>query len=304
MTVTGRTYTTTRPRGFAPWAPRAASIELLGLVLGVLDEYRDQLPLTARQIFYRLVGAHGYEKTERAYERLCALLARARRARLVDFAAIRDDGTTVYEAPGWSSPAGFWAAVRTTARRYRHDLSDGQPYYREVWVEASGMAPQAARVAHAFGVDVYSAGGFNGLTDKWETVQRLAAQSRPVVILHAGDHDPSGCAIIDALADDVAAFVAELAPALPLEFVRVAVTPAQIGRYRLPTAPQKSTDRRGEHMAATVQAEALPPDVLAAELRAALDAFTDPDALAAAHDAGAAERAQILDVLRRMDGTA
>ena len=33
-------------------------------------EYEDYLPLTIRQIFYRLVGAHEYEKTERAYERL------------------------------------------------------------------------------------------------------------------------------------------------------------------------------------------------------------------------------------------
>ena len=30
----------------------------------------DHLSLTIRQIFYRLVGAHGYEKTEQAYDRL------------------------------------------------------------------------------------------------------------------------------------------------------------------------------------------------------------------------------------------
>ncbi|HEX4061251.1 MAG TPA: hypothetical protein VHY58_09555, partial [Streptosporangiaceae bacterium] len=65
-TVTGRTYTATRPRGFAHWSPRP---DTLDLVRGVLEEYAAQLPLTARQIFYRLVGAHGFDKTETAYAR-------------------------------------------------------------------------------------------------------------------------------------------------------------------------------------------------------------------------------------------
>ena len=43
---------------------------LLVPVNAVLHEYADHLPLTIRQIFYRLVGAHGYEKTEQAYDRL------------------------------------------------------------------------------------------------------------------------------------------------------------------------------------------------------------------------------------------
>src|SRR5262249_57158880 len=72
----------TRVRGFAPWAPRGATAGLLDQVRGVLEEYEDYLPLTIRQIFYRLVGAHEYEKTERAYARLSEHLNRARRARL------------------------------------------------------------------------------------------------------------------------------------------------------------------------------------------------------------------------------
>src|SRR5262252_4762273 len=80
----------TRVRGFAPWSPQEATLQLLDQVRGVLDEYEDYLPLTIRQIFYRLVGAYEYEKTEQAYNRLCEHLNRARRARLIDMRAIRD----------------------------------------------------------------------------------------------------------------------------------------------------------------------------------------------------------------------
>jgi len=47
----------TRVRGFAPWSPEKATLALLDQVQGILDEYVDHLPLTIRQIFYRLVGA-------------------------------------------------------------------------------------------------------------------------------------------------------------------------------------------------------------------------------------------------------
>src|SRR3954464_13460273 len=72
-----------RPKGYAPWRPQTKSRVLLERVHAVLAEYEQQLPLTVRQIFYRLVGAYRYEKTDAAYERLANLLVRARRARLI-----------------------------------------------------------------------------------------------------------------------------------------------------------------------------------------------------------------------------
>ena len=41
-------------------------MELLEQVRSILAEYADYLPLTVRQVFYRLVGVHGYDKTEQA----------------------------------------------------------------------------------------------------------------------------------------------------------------------------------------------------------------------------------------------
>ena len=50
-----------------------------------------------RQIFYRAVGKRDYGKTEAAYKQLLYVSAKGRRARLIEFDAIRDDGTAVEE---------------------------------------------------------------------------------------------------------------------------------------------------------------------------------------------------------------
>src|SRR5262244_702721 len=102
----------TRVRGFAPWSPEKATLELLDQVQGVLDEYAAHLPLTIRQIFYRLVGAHDFEKSERAYQRLVEHLNRARRARIIPMDAIRDDGGVISEPNHWNSTEHFIATVR------------------------------------------------------------------------------------------------------------------------------------------------------------------------------------------------
>jgi len=83
-----------RPRGFVADWRQVDTLALLDQVMAVLDEYAEQLPLTLRQILYRLVGACLYENIERAYKRLTEALNKARRARLVPMVAIRDDRFT------------------------------------------------------------------------------------------------------------------------------------------------------------------------------------------------------------------
>ncbi|WP_335938579.1 hypothetical protein [Streptomyces sp. PTD5-9] len=218
-TVSGRTYKRTRVRGFADWAPRPHVLALVDQVRHVLDENHAFLPMTARQVFYRLVGAHGYDKTEQAYARLLETLNRARRARMVPMNAIRDDGGTSMPAGGWDSPAQFWRSVRRTAEHYTHALDDGQPVAVELWVEAAGMVPMVARIAREYGVDTYSSGGFDSVTVKYEAAQRISWRDTATTVLHLGDHDPSGLSILDSAAADISAFIdgfgAPLRPPLP-----------------------------------------------------------------------------------------
>src|SRR5689334_21276306 len=46
-----------RPVGYAPRAPRGATLETLRQIRAVLDARADYWPITPRQILYRLVGA-------------------------------------------------------------------------------------------------------------------------------------------------------------------------------------------------------------------------------------------------------
>lgn len=92
-----------RVRGFVQWRPQRGTLAVLDQVRAVLAEYAAYLPLTIRQIFYRLVGAHDHPKTEAAYERLCNYLNRARRAEMIDMSAIRDDGGQRFQSCGWPS---------------------------------------------------------------------------------------------------------------------------------------------------------------------------------------------------------
>jgi len=238
----GADRTSTRPRGFIQWSPRAATCELLDQVQAVLAEYSEYLPLTIRQIFYRLVGSVGYDKTERAYGRLVEHLGNARRARIISFESIRDDGGADLRPNAWASAEEFLETYRYSAAHLQLDRTEGQKTRLAVICEAAGMAPQLASVANPFGITVLSSSGFDSITEKYSFARRLVDHDRPTEVLHIGDHDPSGVHMFLSYLEDVEAFTRELGGRA--SFTRLAVTPGQIRDLRLPTAPPKSTDRR------------------------------------------------------------
>jgi hypothetical protein len=271
----------TRVRGMASWTPRTKTLPLLENVNEVLEQYVEQLPLTLRQIFYRLVAAYAYEKTEQAYSSLGETINRARRAELIDFSAIRDDGVTARWPREFVSPEQFWDMVNEQIEDFELSAQDGQPHYLEIWVEAAGMVPQAFEAGNPkYGTPVFSSSGFDSTTAKYDAACRFLDRDRPTVVIHVGDYDPSGIALFEAAREDVSAFFVDLGGSEPPQFVRAAVTPEQIERFQLPTAPPKKKDKRSAFTdTRTVQAEALPPDVLQAEIVAVLEEFVDQDAL-------------------------
>ena len=277
----------TRPRGFAPYRPQPEALALIAATRAVLEEYREHLPLTLRQVYYRLVSRELVGKTESEYGRLCEILGRARRGRLLDMSAFRDDGFRQGEAPGWDDADQVVRAVAGTVAGYTRDRQDGQRRRLVLWCEAAGMVPQLERVAHEYSVPVFSSGGFDSITAKHAQARAIADDERPTFVLHVGDHDVSGVHLYGSLDEDVRAFVQHYAGTCT--FARLAVTPEQVERYGLPQAPPKATDRRAFE-GLTTQAEALDPRTLADIVREAIEAEQDAETRRAVIEREHAER--------------
>lgn len=255
-----------RPIGYADWSPRADTRDLLRDVDDVLEQYEDHLPLTIRQVFYALVAAGRIDKTETSYNRLSEHLNRARRARLIPMQALRDDGVSVIEQDAYTGVEDFHEATALRAGTYVRDRQAAQPYRIELWAEAGGMMPQLSAVTSAYGVPVYSAGGFVSLSGLHQIAARALRSARPLIVLHVGDLDPSGESIFDRIAADARAFVLQDRTTTAPDLIarRVALTRDQVAEHQLPTAPTKELDSRAKRwQGTTCQLEALPPDTLA-----------------------------------------
>ena len=290
-----------RPRVYiADYRPHESTKRLLGDVLAVLDEYQKHWPLTCRQVFYRLVGAYGYDKSESFYAKLCHHVANARRARVIDFAALRDDGVTTYAMDHYADSDAFLAGMRAKAQAYRRDLMADQECHVEIWSEAAGMCQQLARIGEDFSIRAYSSSGFDSLTAKKALADRICSIGKPAVILHCGDYDPSGQAIFETVAEDVRAFVlADRSHGLiDVEFHRIALTADQVEDFDLPTAPAKASDSRSKNWKGeTCQLEALAPDRIAVLVQAAIYGIVDTDLMDEALAVEEVERAQLTTLL-------
>lgn len=287
---------TSRPKGYMEWNPKPETALIVDQTQSILREYSGYGPMTVRQIFYRLVGNHGYDKTERAYKRLAEYLVKARRAGMIDFGRIRDDGgTTSGGAHGFETVDEFLEDLANYGQAYRITRTLGQPYHVELWCEAEGMVPMLGQMSAQFGVAVTGTGGFSSLTVTHGFAQRVAYRSKPTVLLHVGDFDPSGESIFTSMCEDIGAFVAAKTGGRVVErgtvmdrdgdklFIprRIALTSDQVDEYNLPTAPPKPSDSRSTNwVGETTQAEAMPPDLLSEVVKEALNEWWDPDVYA------------------------
>jgi hypothetical protein len=262
-------------------------------VQSILGEYRDQLPLSRRQVLYIGDGAY-WVKTEDD-EKIGYVVQQARRSGLIPWKWIRDD--SVYESvpPAYADLESFWNGVREEAAGYTRPRLEGQAYGTEVWCEAAGMIPQLRRVAWRYGVPVYSSSGSDKDTLKFAAAARFA--ERPTLVLHIGDFDPDGLTIFDSVAADVEALARGFAEQagreleLPCEFVRLAVpdeqariltlNPLTERQRRRFEDPARAKQRRGDFdwlaFGGTVQAEAINPRELARLLEEAIRSRIDLD---------------------------
>jgi hypothetical protein len=113
---------------FKKYRPQARSMGLIRDIKSVVDELVEQWPITLRQIFYRLIGAYGYAKTDQFSSKVQEMLAELRRGGQISMDVIRDDTLTVIEQAGFTGVPGFWKSVRYQAEHYARLRQEGQKF--------------------------------------------------------------------------------------------------------------------------------------------------------------------------------
>ncbi len=303
---------TGRVKGFATWRPQKKTQVLIEDIERVLEEYRSYLPMTVRQVFYRLVGL-GHPKSEGFYDKVQDVCNRARRSGRISFAAIRDDGVSRQdgETPEYcyEDPEEYYETHEALGNYYKRSWHVDQPAYVSVLCEASGMVPMVARAVRDYRVPVASSSGFDSLTVKHdlfrEALRREVEFSQRTILLHLGDHDPSGVSVYESMAEDLDAFGRDRGQEGLIEVRRVALTPLQIRALSITTQPDevKPSDSRARSfiergLEPAAQLEAIPPDTLSAIVRQAVESTLDLDILAASR---AQENAEYEEVQRKLD---
>lgn len=152
-------------------------------------------------------------------------------------------------------------------------------------------------VCDELGVPYVATRGFPSITLMYESAIELAERGKPAYIYYFGDHDASGRAISANLEGDLRSHGA------PVEVRRIALEPAQIIDYDLPTRPGKKTDSRhkrfadeyGDH---AVELDALPPDVLVQLVEACIRQHINPHLWHAAERTEHLERETLASIAR------
>ncbi len=109
----------------------------------------------------------------------------------------------------------FAKTVARWAEDFRLDVQRNQPVYIELLVEAAGLQERIARIAHDYGVPVYSGAGFDGLKGKRAIADRAKRREFPTVVLNIGDRDKKGGEIYIAAGEDAVAWAGGIGHVIP-----------------------------------------------------------------------------------------
>ena len=160
--------------------------------------------------------------------------------------------------------------------------------YAEVWLEKDALAGVLMPVTSRYDIPLMVSRGYASLSYLYEAASYMRELAKPVVILHFGDHDPSGR---DA-ADKIEQTLREFAPEVEIEFCRMAVTAEQIEAWALPTRPTKTTDSRTKTWDGgdSVELDAIEANTLRSLLEDEIEAILPDDWLSGVKAAEKSER--------------
>lgn len=230
--------------------------DLIAKAVSIVRDYERQgYDLTLRQLYYQFVSRDwlppkwadpktGSTNNVRSYKNLGTLLGDARMGGVMDWESMVDRTRSMSGNPHWPDVPGF---VDSVSRQYSVDRWEGQKYRPEVWVEKDALDGVISVVCRRLDIPSFSCRGYTSLSSIWENAQRLkrVAETGAIpVILHFGDHDPSGLDMSRDIEDRTRKFMDDRGD--DLQFRRIALNMDQVKKYSPPENPAKVTDSRFE----------------------------------------------------------
>lgn len=217
------------------------TLDIIDQANEIIEEYlADDLRLTLRQLYYQFVARALLENKQSEYKRLGTIISDGRLAGLIDWDAIEDRTRNRVSNPHWSDPGEI---IEAAAESFQLDHWQGQKFRPEVWIEKEALAGVIATICEQLDVSYFACKGYVSQSEMWDAAQRLYrlyhAGIVPVII-HLGDHDPSG---ID-MTRDIVDRVRLLAYGQEIPINRIALNWEQIEEFNPPPNPAKLSDSR------------------------------------------------------------
>lgn len=290
---------------YRDWRPGADAQAIIEQANSICRTYaNDGDDLTLRQLYYQFVARDLIPNDLRSYKRLGDIVNNARLAGLLDWHYIVDRTRNVAGGGGWDSPA---QVIDTYGRAYGIDKWEDQPTRIEVWVEKEALAGVVSRVAGQHNVAHFSCRGYVSQSEMWGAARRFSEYvqgGQSVLILHLGDHDPSGIDMSRDITDRLSEFMGDDAD--DLEVRRIALNMDQITQYNPPPNPAKTTDARAEGYIRRFgheswELDALDPRTLRALIGQHIEAARDDDLYATRQARERRERDLMARVADRWD---
>jgi hypothetical protein len=275
---------------------RPASLELIAQANEIVGEYLAQgLDLTLRQLYYQFVARDIIENNQKSYKRLGAMINNARLAGMLDWDAIEDRTRSLAGNYHEDSPED---AIKSLAETYLIDKWANQPCRVEVWIEKEALSGVFDGICRELDVDFFACRGNVSQSEMWRAAVRLMGYERDgqrTVVLHFGDHDPSGLDMTRDNADRFKVFGSRV------EVRRIALNMDQVEEYQPPPNFAKQTDSRYATYAEEFgdqswELDALDPTVLRDLVQTNVLDLRDPDLWGEMYEREQRERQQLQDV--------
>lgn len=326
---------------YEDWNPTAETRSLIVRANQIAARYGAQgYSLTLRQLYYRFVAADIIPNDQKSYNRLGGIVSRARMAGMMDWDYIEDRTREHYSPSTWDNPASI---LRSALHSYAEDLWANQPCRPEVWVEKDALIDVIGQAADKRDAPYFSCRGYTSQSAMWRAGQRMVEyllnDQRPVII-HLGDHDPSGVDMTRDIFDRLHTFIGsdhrlwekakemgvetpyDLAGKIPeishtfndtytstpyFSVKRIALNMDQVEQYDPPPNPTKFTDSRAEGYVREFgyqswELDALEPQVLDRLILDTLDDLIDSTSWDDAYDQQEANREKIRVAMDSMTG--